>query len=248
MLLPVPSKDDPTWRIKRWSNPERAKVVAGTPKSLQVTCKPREQGMESGSGFFAVPKGFPCSAATITYEVFVPEDFTWVKGGKFGFGFGLGNELETASGGDWKQDCGSVRTMWRDKGQTIAYLYLPLEGRSRDKVIRSQSKAVQEACDGSVGKDTGINVWYKEEKVLKLKKGEWNSVTVQVKLNTPGASDGVLALTVNGETRTLKDMRFREKKNILLNGVLFHTFFGGSTLEWACDSPQTLLFRNVSLV
>lgn len=238
------------WNIQHWTNPERSDVSSDG-QVLDVICMPKKQGMDSGTGFFAQPPPFPCSQIRVSYEIFVPEDFTWVNGGKFGFGLGLGrkNAKEIASGGDWKEDAGSLRTMWRADGQVIGYVYLPLEGKSRDGVIRAQTSAVEKACDGSVGKDTGMNVWFKipEKEQLRLKKGKWNSVTLQAKLNAPGKADGVLSLTVNDKTQAVDAFKFRQSDDIVFNGMVFHTFFGGSTLEWACKTPQTLKFRKVSV-
>jgi hypothetical protein len=58
----------------------------------------------------------------------------------------------------------------------------------------------------------------------------------------------VLRLTVNGETRELKDVVYRKKNDdIKFNGILFQTFFGGSTMDWACKTPEKASFRNVRI-
>lgn len=249
-MLPSPTiLGKSPWFIRHWTNAERSRVVGN---ELQITCQPRKQGMNSGSGFFAIPTSFPRTSATISYELFIPKDFAWVKGGKIGFGFGIGSDgsAEIASGGDWKDDCGSVRCMWREDGQFIGYLYLPLEGKSRASVIKNQSLGVQKASLGSLEKDTGMEVWFKKvppNDMLRLKKGVWNNISMHVALNDPGERNGVISLTVNGLTKRLDDIVYRKDRNIKLNGVLSHTFFGGSTLEWACKTSQTVSYRNVVL-
>lgn len=249
-MIPSPKQlGKSPWYIRHWSNADRSRVVGN---ELHITCAPNKQGMDSGSGFFAIPSSFPRTSATIRYEVFVPKDFTWVKGGKIGFGFGLGPEgsVEIASGGDWKDDCGSVRCMWREDGQFIGYLYLPLEGTTRASVIKKQSPDVRDASLGSLEKDTGMEVWFKDipkKEMLRLKKGVWNTISLHVTLNSPKKQDGVLSLTVNGVTKTLDDITYRTNTKIKLNGVVSHTFFGGSTLEWACKTPQTVSYRNIVL-
>lgn len=245
--LPHPGlvKKQSAWDLRGWTNDDRSRVVDG---SLQVTCVPRRHGMQSGSGFFSQSQRmFPCDEATVSYEVFFPDSFTWVKGGKVGFGFGLGDGDEYASGADWENRCGSVRTMWREGGQAIGYLYLPKEGLSRDGVIRAQSKAFQASCEGSLGKPAGIDVFFKNRAGLSFTKG-WNSVSVHVKLNAPGKNDGVYRLTVNGVTRELTDVKYRNNGSIHINGVIFSTFFGGSSGEWACTTPQRISFRRVQVV
>lgn len=244
--LPSPSRlRVAPWTVRRWTNGERCKLAKGGTE-LSVKCAPHAQGTDSGTGMFATPIGFPAGEVTVSYEVFFPDDFTWVKGGKVGFGIGIGDGLETASGGDWKKTAGSIRTMWRDDGQAIGYLYIPLEGAKRDDVIRAQSVAFEKAARNATGKGTGIDMWHKDEpKPLQFKKGAWNTVTISAKLNAPGKANGKYALTVNGATKSLDDVVFRKSADIRFNGVMMSTFFGGSTLEWACKTPQTITFKNL---
>ena len=231
------------WNIRHWTNNERAALEDG--KELRVTCAPRAQGMDSGTGFFATPAGFPANAVTLSYEVFFPDDFTWVKGGKIGFGIGIGDGLEIASGGDWKKTAGSIRTMWREDGQAIGYMYLPLEGAKRDNVIRAQSVAFEKAAINATGKGTGIDMWFKkEENPLQFRKG-WNTVEIKAVLNAPGKADGTYVLTVNGAQKSLTDVIYRKSPDIRFNGIMMATFFGGSTLDWACKTPQKITFRNL---
>lgn len=233
------------WYVRHWTNKDRSAVVNGV---LEATAMPRLYGMESGTGFFAVPSTvFPADSIRVSYEVWFPKDFTWVKGGKIGFGVGIGDGMETASGGDWLQTAGSVRTMWREDGQAIGYVYLPLEGKGRDAVIRSQSFAFEKAATGSMGVKTGINVFHKAEAGLAFKKGTWNTVELEVTLNDIGKKNGRLQVTVNGETRRLTDVVYRRREAIRFNGLLFQTFFGGGSREWACARPQTAKFRNLEV-
>ena len=233
------------WNVRRWSNDDRAKMVGD---ELRVTCVPRKQGMASGTGFFAMPAGFPATEATVSYEVFFPEDYTWVKGGKVGFGLGLGDGDETASGANWKKKAGSIRSMWRDDGQAIGYLYLPTEGSTRDGVLRKQGPSCKESAEGSLGKPAGIDMFYRNNSGLAFNKGTWNTVTIFAKLNDVGQQNGIYMLTVNGVTREVRDVVYRRKsEKIRINGVMFATFFGGSSLEWACKTPQTVSFRNLKV-
>lgn len=235
------------WWIKHWTNADRARL--NDEDELVTTAVPKCVGMKSGTGFFAMPpKGFPADRVRIRYQVFFGEDFDWNKGGKVGFGIGIGDGDETASGGDWMDNAGSIRCMWREDGQAIGYVYLPLEKRTRDAVIRSQSFQFEKAAEGSLGKDTGVNMFHKALVGLKFRRNKWNTVEWEVALNDLDKRNGILRLTINDETRMLDNVVYRRTNAaIKFNGILFESFFGGSTLDWACKSPQTFKFRNVQI-
>lgn len=234
------------WWIRGWTNDERAALDDDV---LTTTMIPRTVGMDSGTGFFASPEDlFPATAARVSYEVFFDKDYTWVKGGKLGFGLGIGDALKTATGGDWAQRAGSVRVMWREDGQAIGYMYLPLENRGRDTVIRTQSLDFLKATKGSIGERTGIKLFHKDDGArLQFKKNAWNTVEWDLRMNDVGKKNGKLSLTINGVTRRLDGVVFRKSGDIRFNGVIFHSFFGGSTLDWACKTQQHLAFRKIKI-
>jgi hypothetical protein len=163
---------------------------------------------------------------------------------------GLGPGDDAATGSDWQDALGSVRVMWREQGQGIAYLYLPLEiakDGTRDGTIKVQGKAFEDAAEGSLGKHAGIDVFFKNRAGLQFSKGQWNTVRIQVKLNTPGKSDGFFELTINDETRRVDNVIFRKSKDIRINLALVVAFFGGSTLEWAAKKKETLSFKDFNI-
>lgn len=248
--LPIPSpkelKEKP-WYIMNWSNPTAAKMTA---KALDITCTPRNVGMDSGSGFKAKPlHKFPTDHVILEYSVFFPKDFEFVKGGKLP-GIGLGPGDDAATGSDWQDDLGSVRVMWREKGQGIAYLYLPLEiakNGTRDGTIKAQGPEFESAADGSLDKHAGIDVFFKQDDGLQFVKGQWNTVKIQVKINAPGKSDGFLGLTINGKTRDVKNVLYRKSKDIRINVALIIAFFGGSTMDWSAKKKEIISFKDFKL-
>lgn len=251
--LPIPKPSDPRrqkpWYIQNWSNDERS---SPSNNELKMTCVPGKVGMDSGTGFHSRPcDKFPTTRAAFAYEVFFPSNFDFVKGGKLP-GFSLGTGTESATGGDWKDDAGSVRIMWRENGQAIGYVYLPLEvskkGKTRDGTILAQGKDFQDASEGALGKHAGIDLFFKKRTGLKFKKGVWNKVKVEVKLNSIGNADGYIEITVNDETRRAEDIVFRKSDDINLNLVLSQAFFGGSSKDWAAKKIEKISFRNFELV
>lgn len=250
MRLPLP---DPTadikllrgapWFIRNWTNVSRAALSNDT---LRITHSPRAVGMQSGSGFHCHP--FPdTTRAVLSYDVFFPDDFEWVKGGKLP-GLGMGPGREAATGAQWSADCGSFRVMWRERGQAIGYLYLPLHispNKKRDGTIRIQKEAFEKAAtEHAYGKPAGIDLWFHSGTPMFFKRGKWNSVRMEVRLNTTGAFDGHITLTINDETRVLKDVLFRKKDDVRINMMIFASFFGGSDAEWRAKKAEVISYRD----
>lgn len=67
---------------------------------------------------------------------------------------------------------------------------------------------------------------------LILKKGNWNTVEMFVRLNTPGSKNGVLELTINGKKRALNTVRYRHTP-IKIEAFWLQPFFGGGSTEYA---------------
>lgn len=248
-VFPSPSswRTDKSWNVKHWTNDTRSKLSSETDE-LQLTCVPHKVGMTGGTGFFAVPDGFPTvSDVETSYEVFFPTGFDWVRGGKVGLGIGLGDRPEIASGGDWMNSCGSLRVMWREDGEVIGYVYLPLENRSKTEIMHRQGSDASKATENTVTLRTGLNVWYTKDAkqgALRFRAGAWNTVTLRASLNTPGHADGSLTLIVNGQQRTVRGFRFRDNLAIKFNGIILDFFFGGGDSSWASKSSQTVKIRH----
>ncbi len=83
--------------------------------------------------------------------------------------------------------------------------------------------------------------------------GKWNDVAVRVRMNTLDSScgaprfDGLLAVTVNGVTESFDKLVWRTEPEFHVNAMLFSTFFGGSTPDWATPADTWTYFRNISL-
>ena len=251
MKLPIPSPKElrqKPWFISNWTNDERARM---TSTALRMTCIPKEVGMDSGSGFKSKPfLKFPTDHAILEYQVFFDKEFDWVKGGKLpGFGLGPGNDA--AVGSDWQDDLGSFRIMWREEGQGIAYLYLPLQiakDGTRDGTITIQNQEFENAAIMSLGKHAGIDLFFKDDgKHLQFKKNKWNSVKLEVKLNSPGKKDGFLELTINDTTRRVSNVLFRNTRDIQINVALVMAFFGGSSNDWAASKEETIQFKGFEM-
>lgn len=246
MPIPQMTKGSKPWNILRIGNPDK---ISSSAEGVKITYTVGKQGSEAGASFKAAPPGIPAKVATLSYSVFVPESFAWSKpeikspGGKLpGLCIGT-NSSDCATGGDWSPHAGSFRPMWREGGQVIGYSYHAINGGG-DAALNAQTAAFKSVANGT-GR-TGINLWHKQlgdGPKLQLKKG-WNTISMTVDVGTPGKSDGSASLTVNGVTRKVTGVKWREAANVKISNVDFVSFPGGSTTDWAFKKPTYTLYKD----
>ncbi|KAK7035914.1 hypothetical protein R3P38DRAFT_610178 [Favolaschia claudopus] len=168
---------------KAWNNASDAVLRLLYPAhSANPAAKP-----VGGAEFYATPLDLAdAQVVEMTYSVFFPAGFTWVKGGKLP---GLFGGRAGCSGGDAATDCFSTRLMWRHKGAGELYLYAP-----KDKQTLALCADPQSVCDADYGLSVGRGSF-------NWRIGGWTTVTQLVRLNTPGKQDGGFALYVDGERK-----------------------------------------------
>ena len=242
--LPVDSmlkKGTPPWNTQHIGNPERMTVKNGV---LRLNYGKNAHGAGSGAKVSARPLGkFPAESIEFGYDVYFPDSFEWVKGGKLP-GVCLGTTPnECATGGDWKRDEGSVRFMWRSKDNKsayiIGYVYLPVEGDYKKSFVR-QGTEYKRVTDP--GNRTGHDMWHGE---LPIRKG-WNSLRMKIGMNTPKKANGTIEVTVNGKTKRVSDVLFRDNDKVKISNVNFVSFFGGGSNDWNSPSRSTYTeYKNI---
>jgi hypothetical protein len=132
--------------------------------------------------------------------------------------------------------------MWREGGAGEVYAYLPPEN--------SGLCSRPNRCDGQFGFSFGRGSF-------SFLPGQWNSVGLYVQLNAPaGYSNGHVELTVNGQRAVgLGNIRYTQTNNthqangapLLPSHLVFSTFFGGDTDEYAAPIDTSVLFRDFRL-
>jgi hypothetical protein len=152
-----------------------------------------------------VVEGYPLkkavTEATLAFDVRFGEDFQWVKGGKL---HGLGPENPVTGGNAREPHRWSARIMFAGDGRSKSYLY-----------------------EQSPNKKYGVG---DTSKAPVFRKGIWQKVRIQVKLNTPGKADGRFAVHVDGKQVNQQsgvEFRARDGKDTLISRMLFSTFHGG---------------------
>lgn len=190
---------------------------------------------------------FPSKDMTLTYKVFVPDDFDYVKGGKMPGIIWAGG----AGGRSWKRG-GSARVMWRRGGTVVGYLYLSTtvgsyDGTPHNPMMRAQDPRFNDIVHHTNG--AGLDVWRHEDKPLRLVRGQWNTIKMRVKLNTKGRADGVLSLRVNKDKKRFKGIQFvRDPDELPLDGLQLSSWYGGGSKDYAPRTEQQLVFKKFTLV
>ena len=159
--------------------------------------------------------------AFLSYDLFIPDDFDFVKGGKLpGLGGGIGNGGGKVPNGF---DGWSVRFMFKEEGRLCAYSYTPdMPGKYGEKRFFRQ----------------GNRFFY-------LPKGEWINIGLGIKMNTPGENDGEIIGFINDKPLlTESGVRFRDTYDLSIDHLLFSSFFGGNDLSYAPEEDSCLLFKD----
>lgn len=175
---------------------------------------------ESGFNFSALLP--PADEKIISYEVKIPDGFSFVKGGKLP---GLCGGVEATGGRKATGTNGfSVRPMWRRGGKLVSYVY-HVDQKTR------------------YGDDFG---WEVAATNLTLSSAKWHQVEINVRLNTPGEKNGTVGVKFDGVTVFSKeDFNFRLTNAFQIDRLCFNTFFGGNDKSWAPSTDQTMQIRNL---
>ena len=159
--------------------------------------------------------------------------FDFVKGGKLP---GLYGGSTTCSGGADSEDCFSTRFMWRREGDLEVYGYLP------DNQVAGFCDDSDILCNFNHGHSLGRGLW-------RFVADEWVTIAQVVTLNKVGSMDGSIAVLVNGEELYRRDkLNIRQSQEVMVQGIMFSTFYGGSDSSWAPGYNTWAYFDNFSLV
>jgi hypothetical protein len=185
--------------------------------------------------FYAQPSIFPTEEVYLSYSVKFGDnsDFEWVKGGLLP---GLWIGQLGAYDGNQISNGASYRIMWRTGGQAEAYLYVDSQVNEYYELYGYFLNTIDDKIYGeSVGRGFAT-----------FKSGEWNTISMHLKLNDIGKNNGILELSINQNTFKFSKMNWRDN-NETINGIMMNSFFGGSDLSWATPIQQNIYFNNFTI-
>lgn len=226
-------------------------AISSSDGVLTIKLKKNSTGGSSGGGFKSNPhKVFPCTGVELSYQVRFPDDFEWKKGGKLpGVCWG-DSSWSCATGSNWSKTAGSFRVMWRENGQAIGYAYLAVTGSGSSAGNQAMKIGHGDEFTKSVrlnnNNKSGLDIWHNHGTPLQFKKG-WNTVSMRLEMNTPGTANGVIALTINGTTNTVKDAILRTSDAVKFNNANIVAFRGGNGSDWEGDRDTHLDFKDFTI-
>jgi len=150
-----------------------------------------------------------------------------------GFAFGKSGKLPGLAGGADNAggrppngyDGWSSRLDWVEGGGLISYLYVP--------GIEKYGMELD---------------WEVEGEGQLLTPGSWDCLEMHTHLNTPGKNDGLAQGWINDKLALdAKDINYRATDKLTINNILFDTFFGGATVDYASPQDQYADFDNFAL-
>ena len=236
------------WNVSKISNEDLLSTTAEG--MLKMKYNVGKDGHDSGAQIFCNPLALlPVEEVTLAYDVFFSDDWDFVICGKLpGIGFGVA-QGDHASGGEWDKGgkAGSFRIMWQDGTPDHAlikgYLYLAIPG-GPGKAYDPQGPHFKEV--GNDDDRTGYSVYYKKKPCFKVKKGEWNSVSFTVRMNTVGKTDGYLRMQINDTVREIDDIVWRTDDRTKIQDVYWVSIFGGEGKKFAPHNPDAYsMYRNI---
>jgi len=164
----------------------------------------------------------------LSQKIYLEPGFDWGRknqGGKLGFGFGGGT---TPTGGQLQPDGFTARFMWRgnddDSARIVVYSYA--------------SDRTQNIPYGDDHPLTGFDVPV----------GEWFTLVMEVKTNSSvSTADGSLKAWANGQLLVdLENIHWQsEGGQPAIQQLLFSTFYGGASIDWAPNNPTHIRFADV---
>eukprot|EP01134_Creolimax_fragrantissima_P004538 CFRG4538T1 len=178
---------------------------------------------------------------TLEYSVYFPKGFDFKLGGKLPGLFG-GEDRECS--GNREADgtnCFTARLMWRENGFGETYFYLPFTKQDSSFCARCTYPTMTDQCTNEAHCS-----W--ERGSFEFKSGSWTTIKQYIRMNTPGKTDGLYRLTVNGkEISYSNQVYYRETYGLKIGGMYFSTFFGGGSSQYAPDDDQYAYFKGIKL-
>jgi hypothetical protein len=189
----------------------------------------------------------PTDHAILSYDIRFDDNFDWRWGGKMPglVGVAPGHGIYEPTSGNANRDVGfSTRLMWHGRGDDGTR---PFEGKlgpipagsDNDVVTYIYAKNPSAGFNG-YGWHTNLGT--------ELQRGQWHRITMEVQLNTVGASDGVYKVWIDDSLRySATDWEYRSSADVQIEAVLYDIHRGGGTTppSWVSTRDTHIDVRNM---
>ncbi|UJR11898.1 hypothetical protein I4U23_016076 [Adineta vaga] len=207
--------------VTGWQN-DRAMISNGT---LRITL--RKNALSNHCGIVSNTKIPAASEYQLDFSVKFHSKFNWSRGGKIGFGLGVGDH-NTGCRMPKDGEGGSLRLMWyntKNRVYFIPYIYY-----------------------ADMTPKCGNNFTKTYPKTNSIEKGKWYRVHMYMKSNTGQNEDGHVQIKINNEILLNQKIRWTTQPNKrLIDNLSFHTFRGGSEEHWKSNTDDYIYYDNFSI-
>ena len=242
--------------LSNWNISNPSDRITHNEKRIKVNLPKNQYSARGGVNEKFIPQGLrPSNRVELQYEIRVPDNFKWVKGGKIGLGININ---DGCGGKDWgndknRQRNASYRLMFRKSGQVVSYVYLATDqGRYKEDdlecpLLKNQGNDFIEAIGKKVP-GAGLDVFRYTKNKVYLIPGKWNDIKMGATLNSgPNKNDGSLYLEVNGTRLETGGICWTANpKDNLFSQLQMPMWMGGSNDSWASPTTQWIKLRNIT--
>ena len=190
------------------------------------------------------PRFGPVDSATLSYKVFFPEGFDFVRGGKLP---GLAGGSAPAGGASTAEADGfSFRIMWREFGVLCDYVYHMDKNETWKwgaNFLWTSDSDKNKLITKEMWKD--MNTRFDDR--MYLIPGKWHELKTYIKMNTPGKEDGKIISWLDGKEAVNVNLRFRKDLSFGIDRLYFTTFFGGNDPTWAPTKDEVVYFKDFNI-
>ncbi|CAF0785132.1 unnamed protein product [Adineta steineri] len=192
---------------------------------LRVTV---EKNALSGAGGLISNTRIPDGTAyELGFDIQFHSQFDWSRGGKVGFGLGIGNgntgcNLPTDGAG------GTLRLMWYNNPSTNRVYFHPY----------IYHQGMPGPCGSNFGKSYPTSG--------SIEKGRTYKIHMYVKSNTGNNANGHVQLKIDGQAVIDQSIRWTTNDSRrFINNLSFHTFRGGKADEWKSGTDGYIYYDNL---
>ena len=191
----------------------------------------------------------PTDHAVLSYDVRFDENFDWRWGGKIPglVGVAPGHSIYEPTSGNADRSVGfSTRLMWHGRGDDGTRPFQgklgPIRAGTDNDLVTYIYAHNPSAGFNGYGWHTSLG--------SALQRGQWHRITMEVKLNTVGAADGVFKVWVDDDLRfSATNWIYRDRSDVMIEAVLYDIHRGGGTTppSWVSSRETHIDIRNMTV-
>lgn len=203
-------------------NPNK-QIIETAQGQFRITLPAGRFGGDSGISTQIRLMDHPAKQACLAYDVFLPSNFTFMRGGKLPGLYGGPADMtqSTASGcrDDDDRTGWTMRLMWRQNGDGEAYGY---------------TNVPNDRCGSSFGRGNWV-----------FPRQQWISLYIVTFMNEHKGDGRMMVYIDDRQVIDQQGLTYLDSTDNGVHGLFLSVFFGGNSRDWAPITDQYLDIRNI---